>query len=225
MNRPDDFRKYAVHHLGISGSKVDQYTKHITNTTPYIIEERPNNFRAIDVFTRLIADRIIFLGTPVDDTISNLISAQLLYLESQDSKSDILMYINSPGGSIHDGLAVYDTMNYVAPDIHTICTGLAASMSAVLLASGKKGKRGALKHSRIMIHQPSAGIYGTSSDLEIELNQVNELKKDLYEILSEKTGQTYAAIAKDSDRDYWMRSSEAKTYGLIDNVYETRSKR
>jgi ATP-dependent Clp protease protease subunit len=222
MNKNNDFRKYAVNHLGMSGNGVDKYAQQVENMTPYVIEERPNNFRAIDVFSRLIADRIIFLGMPVDDYVSNLIVAQLLYLESQDSKSDITMYINSPGGQINDGLGIYDTMDYINCDIATICTGMAASMAAVLLASGTKGKRGALKHSRIMIHQPSAGMHGTSSDLEITLNMVKELRKDLYEILSERTGQSYERIEKDSDRDNWMRSKEAKDYGLIDNVYTSR---
>lgn len=225
MNQNNDFRKYAVNHLGMSGNLVDSYARKVQNMTPYIIEERPNNFRAIDVFTRLIADRIIFLGMPVDDLVSNLITAQLLYLESQDNKSDILMYINSPGGSVYDGLGVYDTMNYINPDVATLCTGLAASMAAVLLASGTKGKRGALKHSRIMIHQPSGGMYGTSADLEIEMTQILEVKKDLYNILVDHTGQPYETIARDSDRDRWMRSDEAKAYGIIDEVHITRPRR
>lgn len=222
MNRNNDFRKYAVNHLGINGSTVDSYSKKIQNMTPYVIEERQNNFRQIDVFSRLIADRIIFLGMPIDEWVSNLITAQLLYLESQDSKSEILMYINSPGGQVYDGLAMYDTMNYINPDIRTICTGLAASMSAILLASGTKGKRGALKHSRIMIHQPMSGMQGQVSDMEISLKQSLEVKKDLYDILVNATGHSYKKIEKDSDRDYWMRSSEAKDYGLIDEVFEKR---
>jgi ATP-dependent Clp protease protease subunit len=171
MNQNNDFRKYAVHHLGMSGNMVDSYANKIHNMTPYVIEERQSNFREIGVFARLIADRIIFLGMPVDDLVSNLITAQLLYLESQDAKSDILMYINSPGGAVYDGLGIYDTMNYISNDVSTLCTGLAASMAAVLLASGTKGKRGALKHSRIMIHQPSSGMYGSSSDLEISMKK------------------------------------------------------
>jgi len=222
MNKNNDFRKYAINHLGMNGSSIDAYSKKIENMTPYVIEERQNNFRQIDVFSRLIADRIIFLGMPVDEWVSNLITAQLLYLESQDQKSDILMYINSPGGQIYDGLAMYDTMNYITPDIRTICTGLAASMAAILLASGTKGKRGALKHSRIMIHQPMSGAFGQVSDMEISLKQTLELKKDLYDILVQTTGQTYKKIEKDADRDYWMRSQEAMDYGLIDEVFLNR---
>lgn len=222
MNKNNDFRKYAVNHLGMNGSTIDSYSKKIQNMTPYVIEERQNNFRQIDVFSRLIADRIIFLGMPIDEWVSNLITAQLLYLESQDSKSEILMYINSPGGQVYDGLAMYDTMNYINPDIRTICTGLAASMAAILLASGTKGKRGALKHSRIMIHQPMSGMQGQVSDMEISLKQSLEVKKDLYEILVAATGHSYKKIEKDSDRDYWMRSQEAMDYGLIDEVFLRR---
>jgi ATP-dependent Clp protease protease subunit len=225
MNQNNDFRKYAVHHLGMSGNMVDSYANKVQNMTPYVIEERQSNFREIGVFARLIADRIIFLGMPIDDFVSNLITAQLLYLESQDAKSDILMYINSPGGAVYDGLGVYDTMNYISNDVSTLCTGLAASMAAVLLASGTKGKRGALKHSRIMIHQPSTGMYGTSSDLEISMKEILEVKKDLYEILVNHTGQKYETIEKDSDRDRWMRSQQAKEYGIIDEVYITRPRR
>lgn len=222
MEKNNDFRKYAVNHLGMNGNAIDSYSKQIQNMTPYVIEERPNNFRPIDVFSRLIADRIIFLGVGIDDWVSNLITAQLLYLESQEKNSDILMYINSPGGHVYDGLAIYDTMNYINCDVRTICTGLAASMAAVLLASGTKGKRGALKHSRIMIHQPMSGMYGQVSDMEISLKQTLEVKKDLYEILVDATGQPYDKIEKDADRDYWMRSVEAKEYGLIDEVFLVR---
>lgn len=223
MNKENnDFRKYAVNHLGMNGNTIDSYSKHIQNMTPYVIEERPNNFRPIDVFSRLIAERIIFLGVGIDDWVSNLITAQLLYLESQDKRSEILMYINSPGGRVYDGLAIYDTMKYITPDVRTICTGLAASMAAVLLASGTKGKRGALKHSRIMIHQPMSGMYGQVSDMEISLKQTLEVKKDLYEILVDATGQPYDKIEKDADRDYWMRSTEAREYGLIDEVFLNR---
>ncbi|UII24377.1 ATP-dependent Clp protease proteolytic subunit [Fulvivirga ligni] len=186
--------------------------------TQYVIEERPGNFRAIDVFTRLISDRIIFLGMGVDDQIANIITAQLLFLESSDPKKDIIMYINSPGGSVYAGLGMYDTMQYVSPDVATICTGMAASMAAVLMSAGQKGKRAALPHSRIMIHQPSGGMQGQSRDMEITLKQMQELRKDLYEILSHHTGQKYDKIEADSDRDYWMRAQEAKEYGLIDEV-------
>jgi ATP-dependent Clp protease protease subunit len=219
MHNQNDFRKYAVQHLGMSGNSIDSYENHLQNMTPYVIEERPGNFRAIDVFTRLIADRVIFLGLPVDDFVSNLITAQLLYLEASDSKNDITMYINSPGGGIYAGFGIYDTMNYIKPDVATVCTGLAASMAAVLLASGKKGKRGALKHSRIMIHQPMSATYGQVSDMEIAMKETIDVKNDLYQILSDATGQTFEKIAKDSDRDRWMRSIEAKEYGIIDNVF------
>ncbi|MCG8389751.1 MAG: ATP-dependent Clp protease proteolytic subunit [Cytophagales bacterium] len=190
--------------------------------TQYVIEERPGNFRAIDVFTRLISDRIIFLGMGVDDQIANIITAQLLFLESSDPKKDIIMYINSPGGSVYAGLGIYDTMQYVNPEVATICTGMAASMAAVLMSSGTKGKRAALPHSRIMIHQPSGGMQGQSKDMEITLRQMQELRKDLYGILSNHTGQKFEKIEEDSDRDYWMRAPEAKEYGLIDEVLEKK---
>ncbi|MBL7850969.1 MAG: ATP-dependent Clp protease proteolytic subunit [Cyclobacteriaceae bacterium] len=218
MDKHNEFRKYAVHHLGMSGNTVDSYAQKIENMTQYVIEERPGNFRAIDVFTRLISDRIIFLGMGVDDQIANLITAQLLFLESADHKKDIIMYINSPGGSVYAGLGIYDTMQYVSPDVATICTGLAASMGAVLLASGAPKKRSALTHARIMIHQPSSGMQGTSKDMEISLKQTLEIREDLYKILAVHSGQTFEKIEKDSDRDYWMRSTEAKEYGLIDEV-------
>jgi len=225
MNKENDFRKYAVHHLGMSGNAVDSYNNYVSNMTPYIIEERPNNFRPIDVFTRLIADRIIFLGMGIDDLVSNLITAQLLYLESTDSKSDILMYINSPGGSVYDGFGIYDTMNYIQPKVGTLCTGMAASMAAVLLACGEKGMRGALKHSRVMIHQPSSGMRGVVSDMEIALKETQEVTKDLYEILANATGKTVEQISKDANRDKWMRSNEAKEYGIIDDVYDKRTRK
>lgn len=220
MDRNNEFRKYAVHHLGMSGSQVDRTAQRIDNMTQYVIEERPGNFRAIDVFTRLISDRIIFLGMAIDDHIANLITAQLLFLESSDPKKDIIMYINSPGGSVYAGLGIYDTMNYVNPDVATICTGLAASMGAVLLAAGAARKRSGLPHSRIMIHQPMSGMQGQASDMEISLKQTLEVKKDLYNILANHSGQKYEKIEKDADRDYWMRASEAKAYGLIDEVLE-----
>lgn len=216
----EEFRKFAVKGHGISGSVFDDYSNYIQNMTQYVIEERPGNFRAIDVFTRLISDRIIFLGLPVDSQIANIITAQLLFLESSDPKKDIIMYINSPGGSVYDGLGMYDTMQYVNPEVATICTGMAASMAAVLMAAGAKGKRAALPHSRIMIHQPSGGMQGQSRDMEITLKQMQELRKDLYTILAKHTGQKYNKIEQDSDRDYWMRATEAKEYGLIDEVLE-----
>jgi len=220
MDRNNEFRKYAVHHLGMAGSTIDGYAQRIDNMTQYVIEERPGNFRAIDVFTRLISDRIIFLGMGIDDQIANLITAQLLFLESSDPKKDIIMYINSPGGSVYAGLGIYDTMNYVNPDVATICTGLAASMGAVLLAAGAAKKRSGLPHSRIMIHQPMSGMQGQASDMEISLKQTLEVKKDLYNILANHSGQKYEKIERDADRDYWMRASEAKVYGLIDEVLE-----
>jgi ATP-dependent Clp protease, protease subunit len=223
MNNSNDFRKYAVQHMGMSGNTVDNYAQKIEAMTQYVIEERPGNFRAIDVFTRLISDRIIFLGMGIDDQVANLITAQLLFLESSDPKKDIIMYINSPGGSVYAGLGIYDTMQYVNPDIVTICTGLAASMGAVLLASGTDKKRSGLPHSRIMIHQPMSGMQGQASDMEISLRQTLEVKKDLYNILAKHSGNTYEKIEKDSDRDYWMKAAEAKEYGLIDEVLERKA--
>jgi ATP-dependent Clp protease protease subunit len=221
MNLKEDFRKFAISN-GVSGSRVDGYVQQIDNMTRSVIEERPTNFREIDVFSRLIMDRIIFLGMPVDDHIANIITAQLLFLESTDPKKDILLYINSPGGSVYAGLGIYDTMQYVNPEVATICTGLAASMAAVLLAGGAEGKRSALPHARIMIHQPMSGMQGQASDMEISLRQTLEVKKDLYDILAKHTGQTYEKIEKDSDRDYWMRAREAKDYGMIDEVLERK---
>lgn len=222
MNNNNEFRKYAVHHMGMSGSMVDDYSKAVQNMTQYVIEERPGNFRAIDVFTRLVSDRIIFLGMGVDDQIANILTAQLLFLESADAKKDIIMYINSPGGSVYAGLGIYDTMQYVNPDVSTICTGLAASMAAVLLSAGTDGKRAGLPHSRIMIHQPMSSMQGQASDMEISLKQTLSVKKDLYNILSKHSGKPYEQIERDSDRDYWMVANEAKKYGLIDEVLERK---
>lgn len=231
MFNTDEFRKFAVKGQGMSGLGVDQYINHIQNTnihridsmTRSVIEERPTNFREIDVFSRLIMDRIIFLGTQVDDFIANIITAQLLFLESADSKKDILLYINSPGGSVYAGLGIYDTMQYVGPDVATICTGLAASMGAVLLAGGAKDKRSALPHARIMIHQPMGGTQGQASDIEITAREILKLKKELYEILAKHSGKSYQDIHDNSDRDYWMRADEAKEYGLIDEVLERKT--
>lgn len=222
MINKDEFRKFAIKDQGISGTTFDDYGHYIDNMTRSVIEERPTNFREIDVFSRLIMDRIIFLGMQVDDNISNIITAQLLFLESVDPKKDILLYINSPGGSVYAGLGIYDTMQYVNPDVATICTGLAASMGAVLLAGGAEKKRSSLPHSRIMIHQPLGGAQGQASDMEISLKQIIEVKKDLYNILSKHTGKTFKQIEKDSDRDYWMRAKDAKEYGLIDEVLERK---
>ncbi|WP_162418822.1 ClpP family protease [Cyclobacterium roseum] len=223
MNK-EEFRKFAVKDQGISGNTFDQYTQSVENMTRAVIEERPTNFREIDVFSRLIMDRIIFLGTGVDDHIANIITAQLLFLESVDSKKDILLYINSPGGSVYAGLGIYDTMHYINPEVGTICTGLAASMGAVLLAGGAAGKRAALPHSRIMIHQPSGGMQGQSKDMEITVKQILELRTELYEILAKHSGKTIEDIERDSDRDYWLRASAAKEYGLIDEVLTRKEK-
>ena len=224
MNK-DEFKKFAVHHQGIGRHKVESYMHSVENMTRAVIEERPTNFREIDVFSRLMMDRIIFLGMAIDDNIGNIITAQLLFLESVDSKRDVLLYVNSPGGSVYAGLGIYDTMQYIAPDVATICTGIAASMGAVLVAAGTKGKRSSLPHSRIMIHQPSGGMQGQSRDMEITLKQTLELRKDLYNILSHHTGQSYKKIEQDSDRDYWMRAEKAKEYGLIDEVLAYKKKK
>jgi ATP-dependent Clp protease, protease subunit len=219
MNYGKEYRDYAVNHHGISGNTFDSYHKPmVDNMTRSVIEERPQNFREIDVFSRLIMDRIIFLGTGVDDNIANIITAQLLFLESVDATKDILLYINSPGGSVYAGLGIYDTMQYITPDVNTICTGLAASMGAVLLAGGAAGKRSALPHSRVMIHQPLGGARGQASDIEITAREIQKLKKELYDILASHSGQSYEKVHADSDRDYWMKADEAKEYGLIDEV-------
>ncbi len=218
MITKEEFRKYAIHNQGVSGTAFDQYTQQIENMTRSVIEERPQNFREIDVFSRLIMDRIIFLGTAIDDHVANIIVAQLLFLESVDSKKDILLYVNSPGGSVTAGLGIYDTMHYINPDVATICTGIAASMGSVLLAGGAKDKRSALKHSRVMIHQPSGGMQGQSRDMEISLKLILSMRQELYEILSNHTGKTFEEIERDSDRDFWLKAEEAKEYGLIDEI-------
>ncbi|WP_185877907.1 ATP-dependent Clp protease proteolytic subunit [Blattabacterium cuenoti] len=210
-----EFIKYAVKHKKINSLKIDEYLK---LTTPYIVEERKLNIAQMDVFSRLMMDRIIFLGTPIEDQIANIIQAQLLFLQSIDPKKDIQIYINSPGGEVYAGLGVYDTMQIVSPDVSTICTGVAASMAAILLCSGAKKKRSSLKHSRIMIHQPIGGTYGQVSDIEIKFREILKLKKELYEIISNHSGVPIEKIEKDSDRDYWMNSIEAKEYGMIDEV-------
>ena len=224
MQYGDEFRKFAVHHMGLNGLTVDGYVKHtvnshhVENMTRSVIEERPMNFREVDVFSRLMADRIIFMGMGVDDNIANIIVAQLLFLESADPKKDILMYINSPGGSVYAGLGIYDTMQYVRPDVATVCTSLAASMGAVLLAGGAAGKRSALPHARVMIHQPSGGAQGQSVDIEITAREIVKLREELYQILADHSGKSFEEIEKDSDRDKWLRAEEAKEYGLIDEV-------
>jgi len=220
MINKEEFRKYAIKGQHIGGTIVDDYIHRVEDMTRSVIEERPTNFREIDVFSRLIMDRIVFLGLPIDDNISNIVTAQLLFLESTDPKKDILVYINSPGGSVYAGLGIYDTMQYVNPDVATICTGLAASMAAIILSGGATGKRSALPHSRIMIHQPLGGVEGQASDIEITAKQIVTLKKELYEILSKHSGMKVEDIEKDADRDHWMKAIEAKDYGLIDEVLE-----
>ena len=219
MFSKDEFRKYAVKHQGISSSTVDSFTSMMNNyISPTIIEERQMNVASMDVFSRLMMDRIIFLGVPINDYVANIIQAQLLFLESVDAKKDIQIYLNSPGGGVYAGLGIYDTMQYIAPDVATICTGMAASMGAVLLCAGAKGKRTALKHSRVMIHQPLGGAQGQASDIEITAREIQKLKKELYTIISDHSGKSYDEVWKDSDRDYWMTSQEAKDYGMIDEV-------
>jgi len=213
-----EFRNYAIQDQGINGTLIDSYINRVENMTRSVIEERATHFREIDVFSRLIMDRIIFLGMAIDDNIANIIIAQLLFLESTDAKKDVRLYINSPGGSVYPGLGIYDTMQYINPDVHTICTGLAASMGAVLLAGGAPGKRSSLPHSRILIHQPLGGAQGQASDMEITIKQMLEVKKDLYHILSKHTGKSLKEIEKHADRDYWMRAVQAKEYGIIDEV-------
>jgi ATP-dependent Clp protease, protease subunit len=219
MNFGNEFEKYAVKHKGISSNTLDAYIKHnVTNLTPNIIEERPMNIAVMDVYSRLMMDRIIFLGYPIMDEVANIVTAQLLFLESTDRNRDIQMYINSPGGSVYAGLGMYDTMQFIGPDIATICTGMAASMGQVLLCAGAKGKRTALKHSRVMMHQPSAGAGGQASDIEITVNEIRKLKRELYEITAHHSGQDVEKVAADSSRDYWMTATEAKEYGLVDEV-------
>lgn len=229
----NDFRNYAVNHCGMSSNMLDQYTKFVNNTAgitsaiqtpvsdyinPYILEERQLNVTQLDVFSRLMMDRIIFLGTQVTDQSANVIQAQLLYLDSTDPGKDISIYINSPGGSVYAGLGIYDTMQYISSDVSTICTGMAASMAAVLLVAGEKGKRFALPHSRVMIHQPMGGIQGQASDIEITAREILKLKSELYNIISAHSGQPFEKVEKDSDRDYWMIAQEAKEYGMVDTI-------
>lgn len=215
----NDFRKYATRHLGLNGLALDKYID-ITSSyiSPTIIEERQLNVAQMDVFSRLMMDRIIFLGTQVDDYTANVIQAQLLYLDSADSGKDISIYINSPGGSVYAGYGIYDTMQFIKSDVSTICTGMAASMAAVLLVAGEKGKRFGLKHSRVMIHQPLGGAQGQASDIEITAREIGKVKQELYAIISEHSGKPIEEVARDSDRDYWMNSAEAKDYGMIDEI-------
>ena len=215
----NDFRKYATKHMGLNGLALDKYID-ITSSyiSPTIIEERQLNVAQMDVFSRLMMDRIIFLGTQIDDYTANVIQAQLLYLDSADSGKDISIYINSPGGSVYAGYGVYDTMQFIKSDVSTICTGMAASMAAVLLVAGEKGKRFGLKHSRVMIHQPLGGAQGQASDIEITAREIGKVKQELYQIISDHSGKPIEDVARDSDRDYWMTSTEAKDYGMIDEI-------
>ena len=218
MDFGKEFRKYAIKHRGISSLNTDRFISSVEDMTRTVIEERPVNFREIDVFSRLMADRIVFLGTAIDDYISNIIVAQFLFLESMDAKRDIQMYVNSPGGSVYAGLGIYDTMQFIKPDVATICTGMAASMGAVLLCAGANGKRSGLTHSRVMIHQPMGGAQGQESDIEITAREIKKLKKELYDIIANHSGQPYEKVEADADRDYWMKADEAKAYGMIDEV-------
>jgi ATP-dependent Clp protease protease subunit len=227
MNIGKEFEKYAVKHKGMSSAALHSYQSHFnpTGLTPYIIEERPMNIAQMDVFSRLMMDRIIFLGQAIDEYVANIITAQMLFLESVDRTRDIQMYINSPGGSVYAGLGVYDTMQFINPDVTTICTGMAASMGQILLCAGVKGKRTALKHSRIMMHQPSGAIGGQASDIEVTAREIKKLKQELYAITAHHTGKDVETIAKDSDRDFWMTSTDAKEYGLVDEVLFTNPRK
>lgn len=220
--RNNEFRDYAVKHLGMNGLAIDKYANFVSSAggyiSPSILEERQLNVTQMDVFSRLMMDRIIFLGSPIDDYVANVIQAQLLFLDSADPGKDISIYLNTPGGSVYAGLGIYDTMQYIQSDVATICTGMAASMGAVLLVAGAKGKRSALKHSRVMIHQPLGGVNGQASDIEITAREILKLKNELYQIIADHSGNTYERIEKDSDRDYWMTSQEALEYGMIDEL-------
>ena len=222
MDFGKEFKRYAMLDKGISSMHLEHYVD--GSLTPYIIEERQLNVAQMDVFSRLMMDRIIFLGTGINDQVANIVQAQLLFLESADAKKDIQIYMNSPGGSVYAGLGIYDTMQVVSPDVATICTGIAASMGAVLLCAGAKGKRSALKHSRVMTHQPMGGAQGQASDMEITLQEILKLKRELYEIIADHSGQAFDKVEHDSDRDYWMTSEEAKTYGMIDEVLISKSR-
>lgn len=226
MHLHSEFEKYAVKHRGMSSNTLNSYASHlVTALTPNIIEERPMNVAVMDVYSRLMMDRIIFLGYPINDEVANIITAQLLFLDSTDRGRDINMYINSPGGSVYSGLGVYDTMQFVSPDVSTICIGVAASMACVLLAAGTKGKRAALKHSRVMMHQPSGAIGGQASDIEITVAEIKKLKSELYEVISHHSGKGVKQIEKDFDRDYWMTAAEAREYGLVDEVLLTNPRK
>ncbi|MBO7204094.1 MAG: ATP-dependent Clp endopeptidase proteolytic subunit ClpP [Bacteroidales bacterium] len=220
-----EFEKYAVKHIGISSTTLDAYSKVTAGyINPTILEERALNVAAMDVFSRLMMDRIIFLGVGIDNDVANIVQAQLLFLESTDSAADIQIYINSPGGIVYAGLGIYDTMQLVSPDVATICTGMAASMAAVLLTAGAKGKRSALPHSRVMIHQPLGGAEGQASDIEIAAKQIKQLKGELYEIIAKHSGKSLECIEKDADRDYWMTAQQAVEYGMVDSILTRPSK-
>ncbi len=226
MNFGKEFEKYAIMHRGISSNALHGYRQHsVTNLTPYIIEERPLNVASMDVFSRLMMDRIIFLGEPIDDYVANIVTAQLLFLDSTDRTRDIQMYINSPGGSVYAGLGIYDTMQFVSPDVSTICTGIAASLGAILMCAGVKGKRSALKHSRIMLHQPSGAIGGQATDIEITAKEIKKVKQELYNIIAHHTDKDAEQVAIDCDRDFWMTAEESKEYGLVDEVLLTNPKK
>ncbi|HAV54854.1 MULTISPECIES: ATP-dependent Clp endopeptidase proteolytic subunit ClpP [Aequorivita] len=224
MNYSNEFRNFAIKDQGINNMYYDKIISSMypTNLTPNIIEERQMNAVAMDVFSRLMMDRIIFLGTGINDQVANIVQAQLLFLASTDAARDIQIYINSPGGSVYAGLGIYDTMQFIKPDVATICTGMAASMAAVLLCAGEKGKRSGLTHSRVMIHQPLGGAQGQASDIEITAREIITLKEELYKIIAKHTGQTYEKVYDDSDRDYWMKADKALEYGMIDEIL-TRS--
>jgi len=226
MNFGKEFEKYAVKHRGISSNGLDGFLKHqVTGLTPYIIEERPLNVASMDVFSRLMMDRIIFLGEPIDDYVANIVTAQLLFLDSTDRTRDIQMYINSPGGSVYAGLGIYDTMQFVSPDVSTICTGIAASMGAILMCAGIKGKRSALKHSRVMLHQPSGAIGGQATDIAITAKEIKKIKQELYQVIANHSGQEVEKVAADCDRDFWMTAEESKAYGLVDEVLLTNPRK
>lgn len=218
----NDFRKYAVGHLGMNGLVLDDVARSQQYLNPYILEERQLNVTQMDVFSRLMMDRVIFLGTEINDYTANTLQAQLLYLDSVDPEKDISIYINSPGGSVTAGLAIYDTMQFISSDVNTLCTGMAASMAAVLLVAGKEGKRSALTHSRVMIHQPLGGVQGQASDIEIEAREIQKFKKELYTIISNHSHQPYEKVWNDSDRNYWMTADEAQQYGMIDTVLRNK---
>ena len=225
MSDIKDFRKYATDRFGISSLNMQRYISASNGyISPTIIEERQLNVASMDVFSRLMMDRIIFLGLPIDDYVANIIQAQLLYLDSSDPGKDIQIYLNTPGGAVHAGMGIYDTMQYISADVATICTGMAASMGAVLLTAGTKGKRSALKHSRIMIHQPMGGAEGQASDIEIVVKEILKIKKELYEVIAMHTGQPLEKVEKDADRDHWMTATEAKEYGMIDEVLSKNKK-